>query len=584
MSGAAAPRLIYGQSPLIRHYSTLEIEVEYISTSQPPPPERQSTEHDPNKFGTQYQGAPGQRYSLNSLSEDEEDSGAGVQAPAHYHHHHQQQQQQQQQQPGPPPIRHSTRPNVASLRRVARPLSDQSTQQSLTSYHLMDDPFARMYTPSLPPIPQSTTLDSVPLQEEKDQAQGQEEKEKAGEKKEEEAVAAVVVEEEEEKVIEEEETRDRDVGTGSIDPTSSSNVELFSVGTSSNGQSVAHSLLGYHAQHSYHRQEEQDQYQHEHDPQQHPQLQSTQAAASFQTSRSPLLPSSHITHDETPGLSSTGSQSDDEDEEEVLDDMQVPIDCLELAEGDDSDGYDEGRSISDILGPPMRRATSVGGGAGNVGSRKTSVRSSSVKSASGRSASGQSASGQSTSDKSTSGQSTGGNSVGGQSAGGQSANGQSVNGQSVGGQSAGGQSANGQSTNGTSSHDDNASGRSSLRRRTHGGSTGASRMSNGRRRENSISPTQEGQEAPEMETQETLKRERTRILERTVVNSYRTIEFRDVTNIRPLKRGGYGEIHVAEWSRLRVVLKRALPDHAEGMEQFDQEVRCSPPSETKGGG
>ncbi|KAF9359803.1 hypothetical protein BGX34_008124 [Mortierella sp. NVP85] len=576
MSGAAAPRLNYPRSHLLRQYSTLEIEVEYISTTQNPPPDRPSdrkndalTEHDPNKLSSQHQNVPGQHYSLNSLSEDEEDSGAGVQAPTHH--------QQPPARPAPPPIRHSTRPNVASLRRVARPVSDQFTQQSLTSYHLMDDPFARMYTPSLPPIPQSTPLDSVPLPEEQDQAQGQQEKETAGaqvEKKEEKAVVAttVVEEEEVEEEIVEEETTDRDVGTGSIDPTSSSNVELFSIDTSSNGQSVAHSLMGYHAQHSYHRQEEQDQCQqpHDHDSQQHPQLHSIQAAASFQSSRSPLLPSSHITHDETPVLSSTGSQSDDEDEDEVLDSMQVPIDCLELAEGDDSDSYEEGRSITDILGPPLRRATSVGGPTG-AGSRKTSVRSSSVKSASGRSASGQSvsgksASGQSTSDKSAVDQNIGGNSVGGQSVGGQSANGQSVSGQSV-----GGQSANGQSTNGTSSHGDTPSGKSSLRRRTHNGSTG-SRLAGGRRREDSISPTQEGQEAPEMETQETLRRERTRILERTVVNSYRTIEFRDVTNIRPLKRGGYGEIHVAEWSRLRVVLKRALPDHTEGMEQFDQEL------------
>ncbi|KAF9955046.1 hypothetical protein BGZ65_003634 [Modicella reniformis] len=75
-----------------------------------------------------------------------------------------------------------------------------------------------------------------------------------------------------------------------------------------------------------------------------------------------------------------------------------------------------------------------------------------------------------------------------------------------------------------------------------------------------------------METQETLRRERTRILERTVVSSYRQIDFKDISNILPLKRGGYGEIHCAEWSRLRVVLKRALPDHSEGLEQFDQEL------------
>ncbi|KAF9346867.1 hypothetical protein BGX26_001630 [Mortierella sp. AD094] len=83
---------------------------------------------------------------------------------------------------------------------------------------------------------------------------------------------------------------------------------------------------------------------------------------------------------------------------------------------------------------------------------------------------------------------------------------------------------------------------------------------------------QDGQEAPELETQETLKRERTRILERSVVSTYRQIDYKDITNIQPLKRGGYGEIHTAEWSRLRVVLKRALPEHSEGVEQFDQEL------------
>ncbi|KAF9358699.1 hypothetical protein BGX26_001135 [Mortierella sp. AD094] len=77
---------------------------------------------------------------------------------------------------------------------------------------------------------------------------------------------------------------------------------------------------------------------------------------------------------------------------------------------------------------------------------------------------------------------------------------------------------------------------------------------------------------PEIETQETLKRERTRILQRTVVSSYRQISYKDITNIQPLKKGGFGEIHTAEWSRLQVVLKRALEGRGEGVEQFDQEL------------
>ncbi|KAK3846097.1 MAG: hypothetical protein J3R72DRAFT_434164 [Linnemannia gamsii] len=78
--------------------------------------------------------------------------------------------------------------------------------------------------------------------------------------------------------------------------------------------------------------------------------------------------------------------------------------------------------------------------------------------------------------------------------------------------------------------------------------------------------------APEMETQETLKRERTRILSRPKVTTYRKIDYKDITDIKPLKKGGFGEIHMAEWSRLRVVLKRALVDHGEGEEQFAQEL------------
>ncbi|KAK3842904.1 MAG: hypothetical protein J3R72DRAFT_122794 [Linnemannia gamsii] len=78
----------------------------------------------------------------------------------------------------------------------------------------------------------------------------------------------------------------------------------------------------------------------------------------------------------------------------------------------------------------------------------------------------------------------------------------------------------------------------------------------------------------ETETPEVLKRERTRILERTVVNSYRQIDFADITNVQRLKRGGYGEIHTAEWSRLSVVLKRSLPDDSsKGAEEFEHEVR-----------
>ncbi|KAF9580329.1 hypothetical protein BGW38_003067 [Lunasporangiospora selenospora] len=52
----------------------------------------------------------------------------------------------------------------------------------------------------------------------------------------------------------------------------------------------------------------------------------------------------------------------------------------------------------------------------------------------------------------------------------------------------------------------------------------------------------------------------------------RQIDYSAITNIKPLKKGGYGEIHTAEWSRLKVVLKRALPENDEGVEQFDQEL------------
>ncbi|KAG0339716.1 hypothetical protein BG000_001517 [Podila horticola] len=84
--------------------------------------------------------------------------------------------------------------------------------------------------------------------------------------------------------------------------------------------------------------------------------------------------------------------------------------------------------------------------------------------------------------------------------------------------------------------------------------------------------SQEPPASTEMETIETLKRERTRILERRVVSGYRKISYKDISNIQPLKRGGFGEIHTAEWSRLKVVLKRGLVEHAEGVEQFEQEL------------
>ncbi|KAF9922101.1 hypothetical protein FBU30_007814 [Linnemannia zychae] len=85
-------------------------------------------------------------------------------------------------------------------------------------------------------------------------------------------------------------------------------------------------------------------------------------------------------------------------------------------------------------------------------------------------------------------------------------------------------------------------------------------------------PSRIDHRSPELETPEVLKRERTRILERTVVNSYRQINFADISNIQRLKRGGYGEIHTAEWSRLSVVLKRSLPDNAKGAEEFEHEL------------
>ncbi|KAG0219124.1 hypothetical protein BGX33_004694 [Mortierella sp. NVP41] len=101
-----------------------------------------------------------------------------------------------------------------------------------------------------------------------------------------------------------------------------------------------------------------------------------------------------------------------------------------------------------------------------------------------------------------------------------------------------------------------------------------SSMSNVRDPSDPMMPSEDShrQYIPEMETQETLKRERTRILARPAVTTYRQIDYKDITDIKPLKKGGFGEIHVAEWSRLRVVLKRALGDHGEGEEQFNQEL------------
>ncbi|KAG9324479.1 hypothetical protein KVV02_006623 [Mortierella alpina] len=174
-------------------------------------------------------------------------------------------------------------------------------------------------------------------------------------------------------------------------------------------------------------------------------------------SHNEYLQSTHVQHDSTPVLSSTGSQSD-EDEDEVDDEMHSPVNCLVVESEDEKEAEDGAHGESLI------------------------------------------------SDKSSS----------------------SVEEQGT--------------PEGTDYHQDH------------------------------LPTSQEPPQTPEIETQETLRRERTRILERTVVSTYREISYKDISNIQPLKRGGYGEIHTAEWSRLRVVLKRALPGHTEGVEQFDQEL------------
>ncbi|KAF9332259.1 hypothetical protein BG006_004875 [Podila minutissima] len=89
--------------------------------------------------------------------------------------------------------------------------------------------------------------------------------------------------------------------------------------------------------------------------------------------------------------------------------------------------------------------------------------------------------------------------------------------------------------------------------------------------EPTLEPPSQEQE-PVIETKETLRRERTLILQRRIVSGARQIDFQDISNIQPLKKGGYGEIHTAEWSRLKVVLKRGLSEHSEGVEQFEQEL------------
>jgi HEAT repeat protein len=91
------------------------------------------------------------------------------------------------------------------------------------------------------------------------------------------------------------------------------------------------------------------------------------------------------------------------------------------------------------------------------------------------------------------------------------------------------------------------------------------------REQDTESVTREG---TEMETPETLQRERAKILQRTVVNSSKMIDFEDITNIQQLPFTGRTRIQTAEWSRLRVVLK-GRPSSKEGVERFDQEVRCS---------
>ncbi|KAF9359804.1 hypothetical protein BGX34_008125 [Mortierella sp. NVP85] len=83
---------------------------------------------------------------------------------------------------------------------------------------------------------------------------------------------------------------------------------------------------------------------------------------------------------------------------------------------------------------------------------------------------------------------------------------------------------------------------------------------------------QEEQNTPEMETPETLRRERANILQRTATNSSEMIDFEAFTNIQWLTDTG----RVAKRSSLRVVLK-GHPISREGEERFDQELeilRC----------
>ncbi|KAF9351311.1 hypothetical protein BGX34_000683 [Mortierella sp. NVP85] len=75
------------------------------------------------------------------------------------------------------------------------------------------------------------------------------------------------------------------------------------------------------------------------------------------------------------------------------------------------------------------------------------------------------------------------------------------------------------------------------------------------------SRTWEKQQSPATETQDRLRHD-----------MIREIDFKDVTNIQPLKRGGFGEIRTAEWSRLRVILKMGFSNHTDGKMQFDQEL------------
>ncbi|KAG0042692.1 hypothetical protein BGZ83_000179 [Gryganskiella cystojenkinii] len=189
------------------------------------------------------------------------------------------------------------------------------------------------------------------------------------------------------------------------------------------------------------------------------------------------LQSSHVQHGDTPALSATGSQSE---EDETEPEVYSPKDCLELIDDEDAQEMHATRRRRNTEGDALARPismTETGGGTSDSGGGYSS-----------------------------------GSGEGGSSAG---------------------------------------EGTESVR---------------------PVMPTGIPPEAPELETHETLKRERTRILERRVVSSYREIDFTDISNVQPLKKGGYGEIHTAEWSRLRVVLKRALPEHNEGVEQFEQEL------------